>query len=201
MGGSPQAAARHARVRRHDRRQLSVSAATRRARPHRADGDRFGGAAVRDRVSGVLRQGVRRSRGGRGQERPRIGLGGVQLRQRRACANGTISAGSCRPSARCSTTPATASDARRRTRGRTARSRASRISSGDGAPAAAGDAALGALLKRARGSRNADRGAEDEAGRSAAGSVRRRAREAAPRARPRLAADPHQDLDTRRRVR
>ena len=48
-------------LRQHDRRQLSVPAKAGGQRPRRADRDRRGGAAVRDRLPRVLHQGVRRS--------------------------------------------------------------------------------------------------------------------------------------------
>ena len=130
---SPQADARPPRVRQHDRRELSVSPQAGRPRPRRPDRDRFGGAAVRDRVSGILRR--RRST----MPRPISTRTAASRCGRRSptpapgCSSGSSRRGSCRPSGRCSTTPAPASAARRRIPAPTARSRASRISQPDAA--------------------------------------------------------------------
>ena len=68
--------------------------------------------AVRDDLPRVRGPGVRRSGCRRRQERPRVDLGGVQLRQRGGASSGSSATASWPPNVRCSTTTATVPAAR-----------------------------------------------------------------------------------------
>ncbi len=81
VGRVGRAAGRSARSRRrgqHLRRKLPVSSRSRHARPHRRDGDRVDGAALRHRIPRAPDCRVARPGGRPGQERARVGVGAVR---------------------------------------------------------------------------------------------------------------------------
>ena len=173
------------------------------ARARRPDRDRFVRAAVRDRVSGILRQGLRRRRPPTSTRTAAVSIWeAFSLRQRRRAAVATIRKGSCRPSVRCSTTPAPASAARPRRPATTARvARVTYLQPDAVAGAARRHRARRRWCSGAPSCRRQLEAAEGTQGIDARRiSMRSRAREGAGRDRPRLASDPREVVSASRLI-